>query len=72
VVPAATAEAEVREILKGLRYANRRLAAHDKGDPARINSWILAVGNVATTPRWQQNVQPAVRALARLVALRAM
>jgi hypothetical protein len=72
VVLAATAEAEVREILKGLCYANRRLAAHDKGDPARVNAWILAVGNVATAPRWQQNVQPAVRAHARLVALRAM
>ncbi|WP_405586705.1 DUF4157 domain-containing protein [Streptomyces sp. NBC_01190] len=72
IAPAATADAEVREILKGLRYANRRLAAHDRGDPARVNAWILAVGTAATAPRWQQNVQPALRAHARLVALLGM
>lgn len=72
VALAGTADAEVREILKGLRYANRRLAKHDRGDPARVNAWALAVGAVATGPRWQQNVQPALRAHARLVALLAM
>ena len=72
IAAAGTADAELRAILKGLRYANQRIAAHNHGLPARINAWALALMAVVAAPRWQENVQPATRAHDRLIALAGM
>jgi len=64
--PAADADTELRNILKGLLYANRRIAANDHGDPNRTQAWINALTGVIAAPRCQENVQPALWAHERI------
>ncbi|AUG81124.1 hypothetical protein CFP65_6468 [Kitasatospora sp. MMS16-BH015] len=67
-----TAEAEVREILKGLYLANARIAAHTHETNARLTLWIHALTAVIAGQRFQENMQAADRTLARIIALRDM
>ncbi|MGW2051541.1 eCIS core domain-containing protein [Streptomyces sp. NPDC001858] len=69
---AADADAEIRQVLKGLRYANVRLAAQEKGDPARIHSWALALNNAVALHRFEENTQALLRTHGRIIALLAL
>jgi len=69
IAGAADAQQEMLEVLKGLRYANVRLAAGQSGDLARIAAWTTALSQANTLARFRGNL-PAIRhTYGRLVAL---
>ena len=69
IAGAADADTEIRHVLKGLRYANVRLAAHKKGDPTRLHSWVVALQNAVTLHRSAENTPPLLRPHSRLIAV---
>jgi hypothetical protein len=70
IAGAADAQQEMLQVLKGLRYANVRLAARESGDLARITAWTTALTIAHTAARFRGNL-PAIRHThVKLIALR--
>ncbi|MEV4556254.1 DUF4157 domain-containing protein [Kitasatospora sp. NPDC049285] len=69
VGPAPDAHTEILNVLKGLRYANVRLAAAQNGDPGRTAAWLLALHNAVAAHRWEGNIQALLYTYGRMLAL---
>jgi hypothetical protein len=69
IAGAADAQQEMLEVLKGLRYANVRLAAGQAGALARIAAWTTALSQAHTLARFRGNLPAIQHAYSRLVAL---
>ncbi|MEU0936371.1 MULTISPECIES: DUF4157 domain-containing protein [unclassified Embleya] len=69
---AADAHAEIRNILKGLRYANVQIAANNKGTKARNDAWVLALTNAMAARRFEGNVQALQHTHDRMIDLLMM
>lgn len=72
VAGAADAHTEIREVLKGLRYANVRLQNQHKGDKARTGAWMAALTAAIGQRHFEENRQALVRTHARMMDLRAL
>ncbi|MER5863219.1 DUF4157 domain-containing protein [Kitasatospora sp. NPDC002040] len=73
VGPAPDAHTELINVLKGLRYANVRLAANNHGDPARTAAWLLALHTAVANPnRHEGNVQALLHTHGRMMALHTL
>ncbi|OPC77587.1 hypothetical protein B4N89_44680 [Embleya scabrispora] len=69
IAGAADADAEIREVLKGLRYANVQLGLADRGSKVRNDAWVLALTHAVAAARFPENVQALLHTHERVVRL---
>lgn len=66
VAGAADADQELREVLKGLQYANAHIAANQAGRTSRRNAWDAALLSASAAARFRGNRAAILYALSRI------